>query len=371
MQNSFSIGKVKDIEIKIHYSWFLIFFLVVWSLAEFYFPAQHPGWGPKWIYWVSSSIAAFFLFLSVLFHEMSHSLVGKSSNVVVKSITLFVFGGVAEMVTEPKKPLDEFKMAAAGPLASFVLSAFFWVFAELAPVGETGAAIFYYLFLMNGVLAIFNLAPAFPLDGGRILRSALWKKYSDLDRATRYAVSVSKACAFLFTLWGIKMLFEDNFVGGLWVILISWFLLQAAGSSLKQERIEHVLSRIKAADLMDKNFKSVPPQMFLRDLAQIFLEYKQGGFPVEKNEKILGIITLEDLRTVPRQKWASTRISDIMTEVDKLQTIKPTDTAYDAFLKMTSYDVGRLPVLENGKVVGLVTRNAIILLLAVKCEKCV
>lgn len=371
MHASFSIGKIKDIEIRIHYSWFLIFFLIVWSLAEFYFPTQHPGWGTKWVYWVSSTITAFFLFLSVLLHEVSHSLVGRSSNVTVKSITLFVFGGVAEMVTEPKKPIDEFKMAIAGPLASFFLSVFFWLFSELLPVGQTGAAIFHYLFLMNGILAIFNLAPAFPLDGGRVLRSALWKKFSNLNKATYLAVSISKVCALILMLWGIKMFWEQNIVGGLWIILISWFLLQAASSSLKQRLIEDTLSHIKVMDFMDVDFKNVRPKMFLKDLAKIFLECKQGGFPVVEDDKFLGIVTLEDLRSVPRKDWASTRVETIMTSADKLVTVRPQDTAYDAFLKMTSNDVGRIPVVEDGRVVGLVTRNSIIVLLAVKCDKCI
>lgn len=369
MNNSFSIGKVKNIEIKIHYSWFLIFFLVIWSLAEFYFPANYPGWS-KLIYWISSSIAAFFLFLSVLFHELSHSLVGRKSNVVVKSITLFIFGGVAEMVTEPKKPADEFKMAAAGPLASLFLAGVFWLLSQLE-IGLTGTAISHYLFLINGILAVFNLAPAFPLDGGRIFRSLLWARYSSLDLATRRAVGVSRVFAFLLTLWGIKMLLENNFIGGLWTILISWFLLQAASSSLKQRMMEDVLSHIRVTEIMDKNFKSVSPKMLLKDLADIFLDWKQGGFPVEEDDRLQGIVTLEDLRSVSREKWAVVRVEKIMTDAEKLETLRPTDSAYDAFLKMTHTKFGRLPVIAGKKVVGLVTRNSIILLLAVKCDKCI
>jgi len=368
MNNSFSIGKIKEIEIKIHYSWFLIFFLVIWSLAEFYFPANYPGW-TKWIYWISSSIASFFLFLSVLFHELSHSLVGKRSNILVKSITLFVFGGVAEMATEPKKPVEEFKMAVAGPVASLFLAGAFWVL-SISPIGLTGSAIMHYLFLINGILAVFNLVPAFPLDGGRIFRSALWAKYKDLNRATSHAVVISKILAFLLAIWGIKMLLENNFIGGIWIILISWFLLQAASSGLKQRMIEDVLCHVKVSELMDAKFKSVPPNMLLEDLANVFLDHKQGGFPVEENDKLLGIVTLEDLRAVPRKKWAATKVEKVMTDADKLSTLRPADTAYDVLLKMTNSDVGRLPVVENGKVVGLVTRNSVIVLLAVKCDKC-
>lgn len=370
MHNSFSIGRVKDIEIKIHYSWFLIFFLVVWSLAEFSFPVQYPGW-TKSIYWLSASIAAFFLFLSVLFHELFHSLVGKRSQIIVKSITLFIFGGVAEMISEPKRPVDEFKMAIAGPLASLFLAGLFGV-VSCFEIGITGSAITGYLFLINGMLCIFNLIPAFPLDGGRVFRSILWAKYNDVDKATRLAVKVSRFCAFLLTLWGLKILILDNnFIAGLWVILISWFLMQAAGSSLKQMMIEEVLMRVNISKIMDRNFRKVHPKMLLKDLAEEFLDWKQGGFPVEQNNKLLGIVTLEDLRSVPRKKWPTVRIEQIMTSVDKLEVLKPTDTAYDAFLKITSSDVGRLPVVENGKVVGLITRNSILVLLAVKCEKCI
>jgi CBS domain-containing protein len=224
---------------------------------------------------------------------------------------------------------------------------------------------------MNGVLAIFNLAPAFPLDGGRILRSALWKKFSNLNKATNFAVRISKFCAFLLTLWGLKTLLDGNFIGGLWTILISWFLLQAASSSLKQRMMEDVLGHIKVADFMDTSFKNVPPKMLLKDLAAAFLEHKQGGFPVKENDQLLGIVTLEDLRSVPRKKWINTRVEKIMTAAKNLETLTPSETAYDAFLKMTNNNFGRLPVVKNNKVVGLVTRNAIILLLAVKCEKCI
>lgn len=369
MHNSFSLGKIKDIEIKIHYSWFLILFLIVWSLASFYFPANYPGWS-ELAYWLSGGVAAVLLFISVLLHELAHSLVGRRKNIIVKSITLFVFGGVAEMVTEPKHPADEFKMAIAGPFASIILSAIFWLLSGF-DLGLAGGAIAYYLFLINGMLAIFNLAPAFPLDGGRVFRSALWAKYGDIDRATRRAVTMSRFIAFLFTIWGIVLLLENNFLGGLWIILISWFLLQAAGSSLKQQMMEDVLVQIKIEKMMEKDFKNVPPSMLLKDLAKAFLDWKQGGFPVEENDRLVGIVTIQDLRQAPRKKWPKLTVAEIMTSAEKLTTIRPSDTAYDAFLKMANNEFGRLPVVLDNKVVGLVTRNSIILLLAVKCDKCI
>lgn len=367
MHNSFSLGKVKNIEIKIHYSWFLIFFLITWSLARFYFPAQYPGLG-SFFYWFYSLIAAVLLFASVLFHEMAHSLVGRKNHVIVKSITLFVFGGVAEMLTEPERPDEEFKMAVAGPVASFVLAGAFFVI-SIAGAGLAISAIAHYLFLINSILVVFNLVPAFPLDGGRIFRSILWVKYKNLDRATRYAVWVSRICALILTLWGIKMLLENNFIGGLWMILISWFLLQAAGASLKQSLMEHVLSPIKVTEIMETNFRSISPKMPLHELAKAFLTYKQGGFPVVEDGRIFGIVTLEDLRTIPQDKWEKTIVKKVMTDAEKLHFLKPKDNAFDAFLKLTNNDLGRLPVVENGEVVGMVTRNSIILLLAVKCDK--
>jgi Zn-dependent protease/predicted transcriptional regulator len=369
MHNSFSIGKIKNIEIKIHYSWFLILVLIIWSLAEFYFPSQYPDWG-QWTYWVSASIAAFLLFFSVLFHEFSHSLVGRRSKIIVKSITLFVFGGVAEMLTEPKKPGAEFKMAAAGPIASFFLAGVFWIISRM-PIGLTGAAISYYLFLINGILATFNLVPAFPLDGGRIFRSILWVKYRDLGRATRQAVKVSKLFVLFLIFWGIEMFFENNFLSGIWMMFLGWFLYQAAEGSLRGRLIEETLSRVKITEIMDTGFKSVDSKITLDKLADFFLLYKQGGFPVTENGKIAGMVTLEDIREVPRKKWSETKVNEIMTKVENLQILRLADNAYDAFLKMTNYDLGRLPVVDDGKIVGLVTRNSIIFVLAVKCEKCI
>ncbi len=369
MENSFSIGKIKDIEIKIHYSWFLIFFLITWSLAEFYFPAQHPGW-TKLIYWVSSGIAAFYLFLSILFHELCHSLVARGNKITVRSITLFVFGGVAEMVSEPKKPVSEFKMAVAGPLSSFLLAGVFLAVSKL-PIGLTGSAVTYYLFIINGLLAFFNLMPAFPLDGGRILRSAFWSFYRDLGKATRQAVKISKFFVLLLIIFSVKMFIEKNFLGGLWLVFISLFLYQAAEGSLKGRLIEETLAKIKITKIMDKGFKNVDLEMTLDELANLFLDYKQGGFPVTKNEKLMGMVTLEDLREIPRAKWEKIKVKEIMTDLDNLQILKVTDNAYDAFLKMTNYDVGRIPVVDDGRLVGLVTRNSIILVLALRCEKCI
>lgn len=368
MSNSFCIGKIKDIEIRIHYSWFLIFFLIVWSLAEFYFPSQHPGWA-RLVYWISSAIAAFYLFLSIIFHELCHALIAKGSKIIVKSITLFVFGGVAEMTTEPKKPFYELKMAVAGPIASSFLAGVFWL-ASKSPIGLTGAAIAHYLFIINGLLAIFNLMPAFPLDGGRILRSVLWAFYRNLGQATRQAVRISKFFILFLILLGIKMFLEKNFLGGIWVVFISLFLFQAAEGSLKSRMIEETLSKVKITKIMDAGFKSVSPGLTLDELADFFLSHKQGGFPVTENGKLVGMITLEDLRETPREKWAKIKVKEVMTGLDNLQVLQVTENAYDAFLKMTNYDIGRLPVVDDGKLVGLVTRNSIILVLALKCEKC-
>ena len=180
MKSSLRVSKIKGIDVKIHYSWFIIFILISWSLAEYYFPNLYPGW-TTFVYWVAAIISSLSLFVSILLHELSHSLVGLRDKVIVKSITLFIFGGVAEMEEDPKKPLVELKMAAAGPLFSLILSGFFYFLSTL-PIGLTGYAITRYLFMINGVLAIFNLVPAFPLDGGRVLRSTLWKIYNDYKK---------------------------------------------------------------------------------------------------------------------------------------------------------------------------------------------
>jgi Zn-dependent protease/CBS domain-containing protein len=369
MDKSFTIGKALGIEIKIHYSWFLIFILVTWSLAEYYFPVTNAGWG-RFAYWWIGGISALLLFISVLLHELSHSYFGGREGIKVKSITLFVFGGVAEMINEPQKPSVEFKMAIAGPTASLFLAGFFWIIWQCSPNIYIGA-LSKYLYLVNGILALFNLIPAFPLDGGRIFRSALWLKYDNLRKATEKAVTVSKVCAFLLILWGFSMLLKQNFVSGLWVIILSWFLLQTAEASLRHQRIEEILARVKISEIMNRDFVSVDPKINLTKLAGMFLDYKQGGFPVVQNQKLVGMVTLEDLREIPREKWPKVKVQEIMTKFKDLQVVELKSNAYEAFLKMTNHDVGRLPVVDNGKIVGLVTRNSIILLLAIKCERCI
>lgn len=365
MNGAIRIGKIIGIEIRIHYTWFIVFFLVVWSLAGYYFPHQFPEWG--WVTnWTLGIIATILLFASVLFHELSHSYIGRRNNVVIKRITLFVFGGVAEMEEGPQKPSAEFKMAVAGPISSLFLAGIFWIITQF-PLGVYVGTVSYYLFFINGILAIFNLLPAFPLDGGRILRSALWAKFHDIRKATMWAVSVSKFLALLLIFWGLAGIFFGNLIGGLWIAFIGWFIIQAAEASYKQLVLKGILSKVIVSDIMETEVPCVDPGISIQKIANdFFLQYKQGGFPVCDKETLLGMVTLEDVKKIPKESWPRVKVKEIMTKAKDLETVSPQDNAFDALMKMTKRKVGRLPVIKDGKFLGLVTRNSIIFTISFK-----
>lgn len=365
MNHAIRLGKIIGIEIRIHYTWFIVFFLVVWSLAGHYFPHQFPEWG--WVTnWTLGIVATILLFASVLFHELSHSYIGRRNNVVIKRITLFVFGGVAEMASQPQKPSAEFKMAIAGPISSLFLAGIFWVVTQF-PLGVYVGTVSYYLFFINGILALFNLLPAFPLDGGRILRSALWAKFHDIRKATMWAVRISKFLALLLIFWGLAGIFFGNLVGGLWIAFIGWFIIQAAEASYKQLVLKGVLSGVLISDIMDTEVSCASPGISIQKIADdFFLQYKQGGFPICDKETLLGMVTLEDVKKIPKEKWPRVKVKEIMTKAKDLQTVSPKENAFDALMKMTKRNVGRLPVIKDGKFLGLVTRNSIIFTISFK-----
>lgn len=355
-QGAWKVATVMGIPMRVHFSWFIVFGLITWSLSTHYFPKAAPDL-PVASYWIKGTLAALLLFASVAFHELSHSYVAKKYHIPITSITLFIFGGIAQMKGEPPHPKAEFRMAIVGPVSSFFLSAFFFLIA----INTTGGlkALFSYLAQINFILGAFNLIPGFPMDGGRILRSVIWSKTKDYFYATKKASNFGQKIALFFVIFGTFLIFSGS-SGGLWLLLIGWFLYMAAQSSSQQATLQEVLSSIKVKDVMVRDIVTLNSPITIDEVVdKYFLRYGYGGFPVIDNGKFLGITSLKEIKDVPRKDWSKVKVSDILVPHDKKWEVSPDSDVMEALELMIKEDKGRIIVMENDKVVGLITRNGI------------
>ena len=355
-QGSWKIGTIMGIPIRVHFTWFIVFGLITWSLSTLYFPKAAPDL-PAASYWVKGVLSALLLFASVGFHELAHSFVAKKYKISIESITLFIFGGVAQMKDEPPHPKAEFRIAIAGPLSSFFLSALFFFLSMTAAGGIK--ALFFYLAQINFIIAVFNLIPGFPMDGGRVLRSAIWRKTKNFFYATQKASSIGRKIALLFIFFGIFSLFT-RMPNGLWLMLIGWFLYTAAESSYQQSTLQESLSGIKVKDLMVTDIVSLSPLISVDEAVNAyFLRYGYGGFPVIEGEKFLGIVTLKEIMEVPREKWSRVKVSDVVVPHSKRWEAAPEEDIMKALELMISEDKGRIAVTMHQGIIGLITRSGI------------
>ncbi|MDN3515039.1 MAG: site-2 protease family protein [Candidatus Brocadia sp.] len=355
-QGSWKVVKIMGIPIRVHFSWFIVFGLITWSLSTQYFPKAAPEL-PMVSYWIKGTLASLLLFASVAFHELSHAYVARKYHIPITDITLFIFGGVAQMKDEPPHPKAEFRMAIAGPLSSFFLSGLFF----LLSVNTAGGAkaLFYYLAQINFVLAVFNLIPGFPMDGGRVLRAALWSRTKDYFYATQRASIFGQRIALFFLLFGLFLIFSGS-SGGLWLLLIGWFLYMAAQSSQQQATLQEALSNIKVKNVMARDIVTINSSTPIDEAVdKYFLRYGYGGFPVTDGEKFLGIITLKESKDIPREDWNKVRVSDVFIPHSKKWEVSPDVDVMKALELMIKEDKGRIIVMENDKIVGLITRNGI------------
>ena len=361
MRNSWRLGKIFGIEIYIDSSWLIIFALVTWTLAGQYFPSQNPNW-PLLLNWFLGVIASILFFASVLAHELSHSIVAIQQGEKVRNITLFIFGGVAQIAEEPDKPLKEFLIAFAGPLASIaigIISGIAWWF--IHEISLPLASIFRYLGIINIALAVFNLIPGFPLDGGRILRATIWGFTKNLKLATRIASFSGKLLSFLLIIWGIKLIFSGLILNGIWMIFIGWFLYNAATSSYRHLLIKDALREVKVEDLMITNFDTVPPDLSIQKLVDEFiLRHRDRGFLVIEGGLVQGIVCLDDIKKMPRERWANTTIREIMITKNQLEKVSPGDDAGVALSKLTAKNIHQIPVVQENRVKGILRRNDIL-----------
>ena len=362
---SLNIGRIIGIPVRIHYTLWLVLLLIAWSLAEGYMPQHYPGLGAT-TYWAIGIASAIILFVSVFLHELSHSYIAKKNGLPIRRITLFFFGGVSEMGEEPKDPALEVRMAAAGPLTSFLIAIVLgtcWYLAFLVGGPRPGAltpviATLYYAAVLNGVLGAFNLIPAFPLDGGRVLRGSLWNRSKNLLGSTTNATRVSEAISLLMMAVGFFFLIFGDFVNGIWIIFLGWFIRSGAETSLRQTRLTEALAGVRVGDIMTRDLLSVSPDASVQQLvSDYFLVHPHGGYPVISNGKLLGVVTMSSVRSIPREKREFERVSQAMVPFERTITVNPTTSAIDAMQIMAKNGVGRLVVMDGDKIAGMVTRG--------------
>lgn len=365
------LGKILGVEIDVTYNWFFIFGLVTVSLTFGVFPTQIPGLSQA-IYLFMGVGTSLLFFASLLTHEIMHSVVGNRSGIPIKKITLFVFGGMAQMSGEPGDAGSEFRMAAVGPATSATLAGLFLLLSrglEGAGAPELVWWPLVWLSEINFFLAVFNLLPGFPLDGGRIFRSAVWAVSGSMDRATKIASRIGQLIAFAMMSVGIWMFFLSNNIGGLWLVLIGWFLFQSAAGSQRQLVLQHAMHGVRVRDIMSTNVETVSPAVTLRELVDsFFMSYKYSKFPVTRDGVVLGVVTLLDVKAVPEQEWAVTTIGDVLEPLTAAQYVDPDDQALLAFMKMAEHNTGHLLVIRDGLLVGIVTRTDLMRVISIKME---
>jgi len=386
MGNGLRLGSIAGIAIHVDWSLAIVFFLVTSGLAMGLFPAWHPDWSAP-LAWGTALAAAVLFFGSVLAHELSHALVGRRQGVTIRRITLFVFGGLAHLEREPQGWRAELVMAIAGPIASLVIG--------LAALGAAGAlagpveldpahpeqlfarlgvlaTLLVWIGQVNVLLAVFNLVPGFLLDGGRVLRAILWGATGDLRRATRWASGAGRGFAWMLIAAGIAMaagvtlpVLGVGLVNGLWVMLIGWFLNNAALMSYRQVLLREALEHVPVSRLMLRTLESVPPDLPVAELVEGHLmRSDQRAFPVVADDRLLGVVSLADVRRLARDAWPATPVGDIMTPAARLVSVSPRDDALEVLSLLGAKGVNQLPVIEAGALQGFVRREDVLKWLA-------
>jgi len=361
MPGTFRIGKIAGIDIDIHVSWIIILVLLTVSLATGWFPQLYPGWSTA-TYWLIAFLSSLLLFVSVLLHELAHSLVARRRGLPVKSITLFIFGGVSNIEREPQSPGVEFQIAFVGPLTSLVIGAIcFLLQVPLRGSNSPLEGILFYLAVTNILLGVFNLIPGFPLDGGRVLRSIVWRLTGNLRQATRVATLTGQIIAYLFILLGIWIFFVGDILDGIWLGFIGWFLLSAAQSANAQGMLTSVLRGVTVGEVMNPKPATVPADISLQQLVDAYFLPRGLRYAlVMQTDRLLGLITLGDIRHIPREQWGQVPVSTAMIPLSRLHVVTPQQSLSDVLPLMAGRDVNQLPVVENGALVGILSRDAIV-----------
>jgi len=367
MPGSFRLGKIAGIDIYAHLSWFIVLVLLTWSLASGWFVQLFPGWSIP-TYWITAFISALLLFVCVLLHELAHSLVAQVHGLTVKNITLFIFGGVATIEEEMKRPGIEFQIAVVGPITSLFLAAIAFLLAwPLRGSNSPTEAVLDYLAASNFLLGVFNLIPGLPLDGGRVLRSIAWKITGNIQKSTRIASYAGQAMAFVFILLGIAAFFTGNFFNGLWSIFIGWFLLNAAQTANTQILLQNTLQGVSVDKVMNPRPVAVPANISLQKLVdEYFVPQGLQAAPVVRGEYLAGLITLTDIARVERERWAYTPVGHVMRLLEQVYVTTPEQPLHDLLEVMVTRGINQIPVVQDGRLVGLLGRESILRYLQVQ-----
>jgi Zn-dependent protease len=375
MRGSWRVGRIAGIEVGIHYTWLLALFIFTWLLGQG-FSTTYPGWY-SYYYWIAGFLATFTLFISVLIHELAHSLVARSRGLSVSTITLFILGGVSNLAEEPENPGVEFAMAIVGPLSSIALGFIFWIIWYLitktwvlpvfsvnitASKQTMGLAIVGFLAYTNIILAIFNLLPGFPLDGGRVFRSIIWRTTGNLYRATNIASIVGRVFGWGFIALGVVLAIftQFGFLNGLWFVFVGWFLNSAADNSRSEVTLREHLTGVLVEKVMEKDVESVRPDTMIDYLVQtIFIQKRKRAVPVVDGDNLVGVVTISDIKGLPQEKWPITPVLQVMHRAP-IHALKPEDDLNTAMKLIAQYDLNQVPVLNQGKLVGMLTRADVI-----------
>jgi Zn-dependent protease/CBS domain-containing protein len=359
-QGGVPLGKYFGIPVRLHWSWFIIFIVVTWMLGAYYFPDSYPSWNRATDWGIGAATSVLF-FVSVLLHELAHSRVAQAAGMQVKSITLFIFGGVSQIGQEPGKPAVEFRMAIAGPGTSLVLGAIFWgIFFATRHSVEPLSGLAYWLGYINVSLAVFNLIPGFPLDGGRVLRSILWWRSGSIRSATRTASTIGRGVGFLFIFGGIALIFLNRsyWLNGVWLALIGWFLDNAAVGSYRQVALQDMLQGHTVSEVMTRDCQEISPTATVdQTVHDYILKSGRRCFPVVENGRTLGIVTLHNVRSLSRDLWPIKTVRDAMTPLDKTKSVRPSDPLTTTMQLLTDEDLNQLPVMEDNTFLGMVARD--------------
>jgi Zn-dependent protease/CBS domain-containing protein len=359
MRGNISLGRVFGIPLRLHYTWFIIFALVTYSLV---FDVAYQTY-PIEQRIILGILTSLLFFASIITHELAHSILAIRNNIPVKDITLFVFGGVSQITKEATRPRAELSIAIVGPLTSLALAGIFYgLHLLLAGTQQIlAASLMQRLALINVLLAVFNLIPGFPLDGGRIFRALVWHRTHDYHRATRIATKVGQGIAYAFIAGGIALIFAFQlWLDGMWLIFIGWFLNDAARASYQQVLLRDALIGITARQVTDYDCPLIPPHLNLMELVQQhILPTGRSCFLISWGAELEGMVTLQQIKKVPRTRWAITTVQDIMTPASKLKVAYADQDILSVLQEMNGESANHIPVIEAGKIIGIINREDI------------